>query len=171
MKKSIPPLSSAQYLAGKIKRWHTCIGLEQTLADHSQGVAAVIALLHPNPSANLLKTALFHDYGELITGDIPSPAKKDPVLSKRLKELEAEGRASMGIPEWPLTEEERHWLALADAYETFMFLGYVGEGSPVVRNIEHQLVHDKINKHCDALGLMFDMNLVTGAPRNGERTN
>lgn len=173
MTKSLPPLTVHQYLAGKVKRWHTCIGLEQTNADHSHGVIMVIALLHPNPSANLLKAAAFHDMGEYKSGDMPSTAKRDPVIADRIRELEAEGRHEIGIPDVPLTDEERHWLAFADAYEAFMFLSYVGDGVPAVPNIEHAMITDKIKVHANALDIKLDVNEIKNgsAPQNGAKAH
>jgi 5'-deoxynucleotidase YfbR-like HD superfamily hydrolase len=173
MLKKIQAMSATQYLAGKVKRWHTCVGMEQTNADHSHGVIMVIALLHPNPSANLLKAAAAHDLGEFITGDMLSPAKSDPVIRDRLKQLESEGRHSMGIPDWPLTEEEQKWLEFADAYETFMFITYVAQNGPSVSHLNYQMVLDKMDRNARALGITFDINLdghdPQHGPQNGEK--
>lgn len=156
MAKSIKFITDVQYLSGKVRRWHTCVGMEQNLADHSHGVAMIIALLHPNPSANLLKAALAHDLGEFYTGDMPSPVKRDDVIRERLKELESEARHSMGIPDWPLTEEEHHWLAFADAYETLLFITYVAKNGPAVSHLEYNMVVEKVNKNATALGIQLE---------------
>lgn len=169
MVKKIQAVSASQYLAGKVKRWHTCVGMEQTNADHSHGVIMVIALLHPNPSANLLKAAAAHDLGEFVVGDMPSPAKRDPIIASRIKQLEYEARHAMGIPDWPLTEEEQRWLAFADAYETFMFITYVAQNGPAVSHIQYQMVLDKIEANANALGITFNLNPEGHDPQHGPR--
>lgn len=76
--------------AGAVKRYHTVRMLrQQDLASHSFGVLMLIKTIDPNCSKNLLLAALHHDLPELITGDIPAPAKRASAdLSVRLEELE-----------------------------------------------------------------------------------
>lgn len=165
MTKAIPPLSANQYLSGKVRRWHTCVGLDQTNADHSHGVAFVIAMLHPNPSANLLKAALFHDLGELGSGDMPSPAKRDKILAERIKVLQQETLRQLRIPEINLTEEEQDWLSFADAYETYMFIHYAASG-PSISHIEQDMVENKMREKSKALGIYFDVDLASPMKRD-----
>src|SRR6185312_90882 len=65
------------YAAGQVSRWHTkghtC--RPQDVAQHSHGVALLISILHPNPSAKLLIAALHHDLPEVATGDTPRYVK------------------------------------------------------------------------------------------------
>ena len=58
-------LSKLAYRAGYTRRWHTTSYLDQSVAEHSWGVALIIMQNHPNPSANLLKAALLHDLHEV----------------------------------------------------------------------------------------------------------
>ena len=46
------------------------------IAQHCYNMAAMLMLLHPNPSAELIKAVLFHDVAERWTGDMPATAKK-----------------------------------------------------------------------------------------------
>lgn len=62
--------------SGDVKRCHIIPHHGQyDVARHSYGVACLITVLHPNPSAQLLMAALTHDAAERWTGDIPSPFK------------------------------------------------------------------------------------------------
>jgi len=75
---------------GQTKRFHTerLIG-EETVAQHSFGVACLVILLEPAPSVALLKAALFHDIAEQDTGDVPAPVKwKHPELKGLLHRIE-----------------------------------------------------------------------------------
>lgn len=92
-----------------IERWHDCeadplraaghtrrchikqtIG-HQTVAEHSYNVAMLCWRLHDRePSAELLKAALFHDLAETVTGDIPAPVKwHSPAIKAELEKVEA----------------------------------------------------------------------------------
>lgn len=109
------------YSSGKVRRWHTHPLLSQTQADHSWGVAMILLLLHPHPSADLLKEALMHDMHELVTGDVPSQCK-----SASYRTLE-EGQKSLfrernGLPVVNLSEEDAAWLKMADVLEAQLFL-------------------------------------------------
>lgn len=65
---------------------------------------------------------MFHDIGEMVTGDMPSYTKSDPTMRGRLHELEAEGHLAMMLP-WALPPVVRltpfqHWVfKLADRME------------------------------------------------------
>lgn len=93
---------------------------------HAWGVATIIALLHPNPSANLLKAALLHDSGEKFVGDSPSSMRwmgTNAVLARGYyKAAESEVLAALHVPQYVgvLDDEEQHWLHGADALE-FLF--------------------------------------------------
>ena len=61
---------------GEVKRYHTMptIG-EQTVANHSWGVAVILSWLKPDISPKALLKALTHDVAEKQTGDMPAPTK------------------------------------------------------------------------------------------------
>jgi hypothetical protein len=112
------------YLAGKVRRWHTHATLQQTVADHSHGVALLLMKLCPEPTPNMIKYALLHDMGEWKSGDMPSSAKNWfgdqllPVLDK----LEEGGIYDVGFDLPELTEEERLWISVVDRIEAILFL-------------------------------------------------
>jgi 5'-deoxynucleotidase YfbR-like HD superfamily hydrolase len=63
----------------QVRRYHTATPLrEQTVADHSFGVAMLSLLMAEGTTINpvdLLTAALTHDLSEFLVGDTPSPAK------------------------------------------------------------------------------------------------
>jgi 5'-deoxynucleotidase YfbR-like HD superfamily hydrolase len=64
--------------ASRVRRYHTTDVQEQSLAQHSWGVAMIVARITPpdNPRlAVLLKYALTHDLHEYVSGDSPATAK------------------------------------------------------------------------------------------------
>ena len=107
---------------GAVKRWHTIDNIKaQTVADHSWGVACIIADLWPNASADLLRAALYHDITEHVTGDIPAPAKwKFPELANTLRGIEFQLGAELGI-ETTLNELDSLLLKIADMLELLWY--------------------------------------------------
>lgn len=112
--------------AGDVSRYHT-IGVNmQTVGHHSWGVAMLISKLHPNPSVNLLKAALWHDMAERVTGDLPAPVKwNNPQIAKALEELEAQYMVQNGLT-CPLTLEEVQWLKFCDMLECYFYAEQAG---------------------------------------------
>lgn len=124
------------YEASRLFRWHTHqLPISQNLADHSYGVALIISIMHPNPSVNLLKAALWHDLHESRLGDWPFTAKEEsPSLREFEKAYEQKFRMEMGI-EYKLEADEQLWLTFADRLESFYFLSNVMFISPKLQEI------------------------------------
>ena len=105
--------------ANSVKRCHTFHTLvEETVGHHSANVAGLLILVYRAedqiPSSELLCAALFHDYAEQFTGDVPAPAKwasRDLKLS--LQNLED----TLGTPSWDLTVQEELELKWADSFD------------------------------------------------------
>ena len=78
--------------AGALIRYHTWPTLrKQSNAEHMWNVARILLAVFPEVSRSLLDRALFHDIGEIRTGDLPYPIKADnPVLKSEVNRLEAE---------------------------------------------------------------------------------
>lgn len=126
------------YASGKVRRWHIHPSLSQTQADHSWGVAMVIMMLHPCPSADLLKEALMHDMHEIVTGDVPSHCKDDGYRS--IEECHRNHfRERNGMPVVNLTEDDVAWLKLADVLEAQLFLKLMGSADSMARDAGHRL--------------------------------
>ena len=115
------------YLSGAVTRFHTMRTLHrQTVAEHAWGVAAVLLWLHaPHlPSAALLRAALLHDLPEVVTGDVPAPAKWDnAALSAALDMAEQAFHEAHGTADVmsALTLEEHDLLKFADMAELVLY--------------------------------------------------
>lgn len=114
------------FSSGGTRRYHNRPKLNQNVKEHSWGVGLIISVLHPNPSANLLKAALLHDCSEKIYGDFLSPAKIQfpelKELDKRCNDifwLDIKEKGGMDYP--MLTEAEQLWLNFADMFECYLF--------------------------------------------------
>jgi len=113
-------------LAGRVVRYHTWpqVG-QQTVAEHGWNVARIVLAIAPDAPGYVISHALFHDVGEIKTGDLPYPIKKDnPSLKKVMDELEIHARIDMSS-KWLLSTPEsldEHWrrlIKLADMMEMF----------------------------------------------------
>jgi len=107
--------------AGSVRRGHN---LDQhnecTIAQHSYNLANLILMLHPDPSFELIKAALWHDVPERWLGDIPSPAKHNNAgLRREYEELEDQIYKSLDMLDLyqGLSDEDRIWLKACDCLE------------------------------------------------------
>lgn len=99
---------------GNVSRWHVERLDPQRVSEHSHGVAVILCFICENPSANLLKAALFHDLAEKQAGDMPAPVKwEHPEINSFLHELEQRVKSRMGLIV-ELTDEEERLLKIAD---------------------------------------------------------
>lgn len=117
------------YKGGGTRRYHNRPELNQNVSQHSFGVVLIVSVLHPNPSPELLKAALFHDLSEQKYGDLLSPLKTDfpeaKELDRKCHELFWQNLEGIDFPE--LTEEEKLWLDYADVYECCLFSQNINE--------------------------------------------
>lgn len=112
------------YKGAKTKRFHTADTLtEQSVGEHSFGVAWLIVLIDPNARRELILAAMAHDLAEHVIGDVSSPAKRQyPALKAALDAAEGNILAEMGLDfEAKLTTEERKLLKVADMLDGMMF--------------------------------------------------
>lgn len=124
---STKDLSQAQTVleSGDVRRWHTVPAVQQNVAEHSWGVATILALYHPHPSADLLRAALLHDCHEKEFGDIPSPTKRsvpELVEHEEAYELLWFDKLGLGSPYDFLLMADFAWLDWADKLEAYLFL-------------------------------------------------
>lgn len=97
-------------LAGLVRRYHTWPTLHnQTIAEHSWQVMRLYIEIFGLPRSEVFLHILWHDVGEIQTGDIPYPVKaKNKELKIEMDRLDEEARESMGervfLP--TLTDEE-----------------------------------------------------------------
>jgi 5'-deoxynucleotidase YfbR-like HD superfamily hydrolase len=115
-------------MAGNVLRWHTWpVSRNQTNAEHQWNVARIVLAINPGASRELIMEAMFHDLGEIATGDPPYPIKREnPRLKEEMDRLETDTRRTMVLPwslppQHPLTVFETWVLKLADCIETWEF--------------------------------------------------
>jgi len=107
----------------EVKRYHTVTTLrEETVGHHSHGVAMLcLVLTNHHASVALLEAALVHDLSEHITGDIPSPAKREYGIGEQVTLLEMRLMAAVGLGVLSLTPHEERTLKLADIAQGALF--------------------------------------------------
>ena len=113
--------------AGQVTRWHSFPHLNrrcQTLADHQWGVVTILYSLlgRGNLSHNIIMYAMFHDVGERIVGDLPSPLKESDSNFASLHEEKENEAISLildsSLPE--LTPLEAKYIEFADKLEALI---------------------------------------------------
>ena len=109
--------------SGNVKRWHCNLDRAlresgDTTASHQWRCAMLLMMLHPLPSAHLLGCVLTHDVPEIITGDVPAPAKGG-VLGEVLAMAETEVAENFGLP--IPTDKDVRWLTLVDRLDAYMW--------------------------------------------------
>lgn len=134
------------YSCGGTRRYHNRPELNQNVKEHSWGVGMIIAVLHPNPSANLLKACLFHDCSEKKYGDFLAPAKND---FPEIKELDYKINMKFwqdleGIDYPELTNEEQDWLDFADNFECCLFTKGISESVYVSSLEKSRVLYEKL---------------------------
>jgi 5'-deoxynucleotidase YfbR-like HD superfamily hydrolase len=107
---------------GHVRRWHTTPPLQdQSVAEHSWGVAAICNYLWPKCKKELIMAALYHDVAESLVGDNPAPIKwKFPVLKRELDKVENKILREMGV-EIILDPQDIIRLKIADMMELLWF--------------------------------------------------
>lgn len=110
--------------SGHVVRYHCApIDQKQSNSSHQWEVAVILTQIYPQVSAQLLTFALTHDVAEMVTGDMPSPIKKEvPELKAILDELEEDYRQDLGLQsEEHFSEEELLAVKYADILSGIYF--------------------------------------------------
>lgn len=131
LKKSLDKLLLTRE-AGDIQRYHTARVTPQSVAAHTYGVMNIVLMIcEEPPSLELVKAVMWHDVGEIATGDIPAPAKySDRQLHASLERLEQNFYAVNGLDTY-LSNQELLLLKWADTLELIMYCAeqaYRGDG-------------------------------------------
>ena len=109
------------YLSGSVRRWHMNPAMAQTAqtdADHQGRCVHLLLVLHPGPSAALIRAVATHDGGELDAGDLSHDFKRDnPRMAAAHAEFEDRARQVIFGPDPDLTPDERLWVKLIDRLE------------------------------------------------------
>lgn len=110
--------------AGHVQRCHTNQhhGL-YLISEHVGQAICLLFTLHPMPSQNLVRALAFHDHPEILTGDIPAPAKrKIPLLRDYVEQLEAEYYEQHPLAQsGQLTDDDARWLKAIDSLELYLW--------------------------------------------------
>ncbi len=110
---------------GHVERMHviphhgTC-----SVAEHSWHAAALLMVLHPNPSKRLIKAVLLHDVHERWDGDVPRHATVAHAgLRSAVGDVEYYTRTKLGIIDAmeSLNAEEQLWLQAVDSLEFLLW--------------------------------------------------
>lgn len=111
------------FVGGHTRRWHAAdiIG-EERVDSHTWGMLALIHILHPAPSVELLGAVTFHDSpGEPFSGDIPHGAKVAfPALREADKTIGERAERAIGV-HYELGVEDDWWLRFADMAQAYLF--------------------------------------------------
>jgi 5'-deoxynucleotidase YfbR-like HD superfamily hydrolase len=103
-----------------VQRYHTWRTLRrQTVGEHTHGVMTILIDITPPDllSSSLLCACAYHDISELLTGDLPSPAKREyPELKKAAHEATVDFETGMGLI-MGLSTEQQKLLRFADIME------------------------------------------------------
>ena len=94
-----------------------------TVGKHSCGVALFANLIYPEIRKEALLSALYHDLGEWVLGDIPAPTKKR--LSTNAKDeidgIETDALNAHGFDTKVLTDDEVRLLKICDCLDGLSF--------------------------------------------------
>lgn len=162
-----PELINDPRIAGTVTRWHVVPTLHgQLVAEHSWNVVRIVLAIWPDAPRELILEALFHDCGEVETGDPPSTLKnRDSRLAPIYKEIENEVRLGMSLP-WglpapvKLLPSEAIILKLADLMEMLEFALY-----------EHRLGNQFVGPVIPRLYDAISFTLVSMGIRDIRRVN
>lgn len=105
------------YVSGSVMRWHhnpAMVWTGQTDADHQGRCVLLACLLHPAPSASLLRYLATHDAGDLSLDF----KQAQPEMAAVHAAFEGEARQRMCGPDPVLTVDEVRWAKLIDRLES-----------------------------------------------------
>ena len=153
------------YLSGSVQRWHQNPAMAragQSLADHQGRCVHLLLVLHPDPSAALIRVMATHDGGELDAGDLGLPFKRDnPDLARAHGVFETRAREAIFGPDPELTLYEARWVGLVDKLEAACWVLLIAPDhyARVVRNERWILTEaDFLDCGDAARGLPDDVN-------------
>lgn len=136
----------------EVKRYHTVTTLrEETVGHHSHGVAMLCMVLTDyQASSQLLESALMHDLAEHITGDIPSPAKREYGIGDQVSALEFRLLRDAALPVYALNQNEIRILKLADIAQGALFCAREVE----LGNAKMRIVFDRYIAYAEQMVLV-----------------
>lgn len=144
-----PQIMSSPRLAGSVKRYHAWPTIQQqTVADHSFNNILIWSQIYGPPSPTVTLYFIWHDLGELVTGDMPFPVKaNNPALKRAADDVELAATRAMGAPDIVLTDILRLRVKLCDLCEMLQF----GVVECLMGNKFGRPIVDDISKAIEAL--------------------
>lgn len=146
----------AIFRAGFVQRWHTHPDLSHTndrIDGHSARVARIILALNPDPSLALIRSALIHDDGESVVGDMPHGGKAGRLGAEY---THAEGTAMRQL--WGATPklpgDDLLWLQFADRLDAYMWAMH--HAPKLIKRAEWQDALDDLFSMARDLGVELD---------------
>ena len=106
-------------MAGRVKRYHVWPMLqEQTVGEHVFQCLRIWHQIWGPPPSHITCYFLWHDAGELVTGDLPFPVKSNNDMLKHIMDkMEEEAVEKMGVPIPTLSAYERIRVKACDLIE------------------------------------------------------
>ena len=120
---TLDPVRYDSRCGGQVLRYHTWpVHRQQSVAEHTWQMMRVLLAIWPDAPAAALRYALHHDTGEVATGDIPFPVKREqPEVKAIMDRLEDEALAVMGIVQPEIPAHWRWRIKVADMLEMWEF--------------------------------------------------
>lgn len=111
------------HLAGRVKRYHTWPTFHtQTVGEHTWQLLRLHCQMFGPPTPLVTEYIVWHDAGELVTGDPPFPLKaNNPALKTIYDALEHVAVENMGGQTIVLSESEKIKVKLCDLMEMYEF--------------------------------------------------
>ncbi len=146
--------------AGAVRRYHTWPTIQtQTVAEASWNVTRILLQIWPGATPEAMAHALLNDCGEIRTGDLPFPIKRDnPELKEIISELETASFKEQGIRE--LAEPHnmavlwQHRVKVCDMIEMWEF----GLDEMSLGNLYAQPIVDGTTQEIEVLCLRFGLS-------------
>lgn len=170
-------------ILSSVPRWGIVRVLQrQSVADHSFYVAvyadALADLLGwgPEHRAHLLRSALWHDVDEIVSGDIPGPVKRQiPERAKWSAYVNSHVTRHFGYDYPDVLDEEKPILTAANLLDECAYLA--GESRLGNQNVARALYlsRRRLKESCDQLGLpqgfadqFVEKHILTDTPLPGD---
>jgi hypothetical protein len=121
---TVPNFAAIKLLRGaaSVVRVHTRRTIHrQTVGEHTFGALGLLLHIEENPSLDVIRALLYHDVPEFISGDVPSPTKKQyPELRRILEDIEQKVLRGHGL-DTDLSPRDQRLLDYCDIMELAMF--------------------------------------------------
>jgi hypothetical protein len=116
-------ITGCQRFAGQVKRYHTWPVLrEQTVAEHTWQIMRIYHSIFGEPSQDIYTFILYHDAGEIATGDLPFPVKMhNPDIKETMDLLEDRALERMKAPVVKLEQMGKIHIKICDLLEMWEY--------------------------------------------------